>query len=381
MLGRIRQSRGLSALLIAAVVSIAVGACGSSKPSGNAASLLKQTFTGAHTVTSGKLNFSLTLDPSGSSTLTGPISLSFGGPFQSLGSGKLPKSDFNISISAQGASETLGILSTGTAGYVSLLGKNYQLPTTTFQKLESSFSQIGASPGSSSGSGQLSRLGIHPLNWLVNPTVVGTESVAGTDTTHIRATVNVSSLLTDLNTFLGRARSIGVTGATKLPSGLSPATRQKIAGEVQSPSFDVWTGNGDKTIRRLAIGLTLPVTGSLSGALGGLHSAKIGLTLQYADLNQPQTITAPASVRPYSEFVTQLKSFLSSIKGPRRQRPAARRAAAPPPARRMRRARPARAAPSRRPRRPQRRTRRSSATGSACSRRTTTSRRCSSARR
>ncbi len=40
--------------------------------------------------------------------LTDPITLSFGGPFQSRGTGKLPASNFNISISALGTAARSG---------------------------------------------------------------------------------------------------------------------------------------------------------------------------------------------------------------------------------------------------------------------------------
>ena len=199
--------RPAGALLIAAS-SIALSACGSSS-GGDANSLLKQTFSGSHTVTSGNLSFSLTVSPSGSRTLSGPITLSFGGPFQSRGKGQLPASNFNISITASGRTGSLGILSTGTNGYVTLQGTSYQLPAATFQKLESSFAQVASSPGAGSNGGTLSKLGIDPLHWLVNPSVVGHESVGGADTTHIRAGVNVAALLADLNTFLQKASSLG----------------------------------------------------------------------------------------------------------------------------------------------------------------------------
>jgi hypothetical protein len=75
----------------------------------------------------------------------------------------------------------------------------------------------------------------------------------------------------------------------------------------------VWTGTADKTIRKLRLALTVPVTGTISALLGGLSSAQIGLTLQYAQLNQPQTITAPANVQPYSQFAAKLKSFVAAL--------------------------------------------------------------------
>jgi hypothetical protein len=303
--------RGLRVSVAAAVVMIAIAACGSSNGSGSAQSLLSQTFSGSHTVNSGNLNFSVAITPSGSSKLTGPITLSFGGPFQSLGKGKLPKSNFNVSISALGHTGTLGILSTGTAGYVTLDGTSYQLPQSTFQKLEASFSSLASTPGSSGG-GLLGKLGINPLHWLVRPTIAGTQNIGGTSTTHIHAGINVPALLRDLNTFLGHASSLGVSSSS-VPTSISPATQTKIASEVRNPAFDVWTGNSDKTLRKLSIGLTLPVHGEISTLFGGLTSAGLTVTMQYADLNQPQNIVAPTSTAPYSQFQTKIQSIVQAI--------------------------------------------------------------------
>jgi hypothetical protein len=306
----------VAALLAPAVVAAVLSACGSSGGSGgsgNASALLKQTFSGSHTVNSGNLSISLSVNPIGSSTLKTPITLTFGGPFQSQGKGKLPKSNFTIAISALGHTGQLGIISTGTAGYVTMQGTAYQLPAATFQKLESSFASLASSPTGSSGSGALSKLGIHPMSWLTHPTVVGTETVGGTSTTHIRAGVNVASLLAGLNTLLGKASSLGVSSA--IPTSISQATQRKIAGEVHNASFDVWTGNSDKTVRKLMVGLTLPVHGSVSTLLGGITSAAITLTMQYGDLNQPETIVAPTRLAPYSQFTAKLQSILGAISG------------------------------------------------------------------
>jgi len=305
------KTRGLRfacTLLAAGLATLALSACGSS--SGDAASLLKQTFSGAHTVNSGNLSFNVAVNPSGSTTLNGPIGLSFGGPFQTLGKGKLPASNFNISINALGKTGSIAILSTGTNGYVTLQGNSYQLPQATFQRLESSFAQA---TNSSSGQSGLSKLGIDPLHWLNSPTIVGKESVGGAQTTHIRARVNVAALLTDLNTFLMKASSLGSGTAGKIPSTIPDSTRAQIVSQVRNPSFDVWTGNSDKTVRKLAINLTIPVTGQISTALGGLRSAQVGISMEYANLNQPQTISAPTTVRPFTEFATKLRGFLTSV--------------------------------------------------------------------
>lgn len=305
------------ATLLAACVALLISACGSSSSSpGNARSLLRQTFSGEHKVNSGRLSFALSVSPTGSSTLTRPISVAFSGPFQSLGKGKLPASDFTVSVSAQGLNGGLSILSTGTKGYVTMSGTSYQLPASSFQKLESSFSSITSSGSGSSSNktGALAKLGINPLDWLSNPKVVGSGSVGGAQTTHIRASVNVANLLRDLSTFLQKASSVGISGTSGLSNGLSAASQQKVASAIRSPHFDLWTGNSDRTVRKLVVGLAIPVSGSLSTELGGMKSAGLSLTLQYADLNQPQTITAPTHVQPYSVFSKKLSALLEGIK-------------------------------------------------------------------
>jgi len=308
--------RAGTALLLGTLASLAIAACGGgSGPTSttDAAALLQETFGGSHVVSSGYLRFTVTVMPTGSRTLTGPITLSFGGPFESLGEGQLPKSNFNVSIRALGKTGSLAILSTGTTGDVTVQGTSYELPDATFQQLEGSFAQIASSPSSSSDQGTLAGLGIDPMRWLIDPTIVGKQTVGGADTTHIRAGINVQALLQDVNTFLERASALGASGAARIPSGISVASRTRIAGEVKNPSFDVWTGVSDKTIRRIAIKLTLPVSGRISTELGGLSSAGLGVDIEYADLNKPQRIEAPATVRPFGEFSAKLQSALATI--------------------------------------------------------------------
>ena len=302
--------RGL--VLGAVVASLALAACGSSSStsgSGDAQALLKQTFASGKPVKSGVLGISFTLNPSGSSTFTTPISFSINGPFQSRGTGKLPQSNFTIAISALGRKGQLGIVSTGTSGYVTMNGTAYQLPAADFQRLESGFSSVG---GSSQSGGGLSALGINPQHWLTNPSVVGSDTIGGTDATHIRAGVNVAAFLQDINTLLAKASS---STGTKIPSSIPQATQQKIAAAIKDAKVDIWTGKTDKVLRKLSLSLNVPVTGRLSTLAGGMTSAGIGFVLQYASVNQPQTISAPANVQPYSQFAAKLRSVLTGLQG------------------------------------------------------------------
>jgi hypothetical protein len=314
----VKTRRRLSWAMLLGLAAVALAACGSAggSGSGDANTLLRQTFSGAHKVSSGNVSLALTIEPSGSRTLKGPISFSLGGPFQSLGKGKLPESNFAITLTGMGKSGSVAVLSTGSNGYVTVQGTSYRLPQATFQKLESNFAQVASTSGASgAGSGTLGKLGIDPLHWLRNPAVVGNEKVGGSDATHIRADVNVSALVDDLSTFLKKASSLGVSGASGLSGGLPASTRSQIVSAIRNPSVDVWTGTADKTMRKLQVGLSLPVSGQLSTLAGGANSAAIGLTIQYANLNEPQTIAAPKAVRPFSEFSGKLQSFMKTLGG------------------------------------------------------------------
>jgi hypothetical protein len=318
MQAQIRGIRTLGPFATAIVAAVALAACGSSSnsssssSSGSAQSLLKQTFSGGHSVKSGVLGFELTLKPTGSSTLSTPITLSLSGPFQSRGSGKLPQSDFTIGISALGRHGSLGVISTGTAGYVSLQGTNYQLPQADFQKLAQSFSSTQASGGSKNAG--LTQLGIDPLHWLTKPSVVGTETVGGVSTTHIRAGVDVNALVSDLDTLLAKTAKQAAVGSS-IPTRIPPATAQKISAAVKNATVDVWTGKIDTTLRKLSLNLTVPVSGQVSTELGGMTSAGVGLILQYSKLNQPQSIATPTGAHPYSEFTTKLQSIGQQLTG------------------------------------------------------------------
>jgi hypothetical protein len=308
---------------LAVVTGGVVGGCGSGGSSNasttsssvsSAQTLLREAFSGKHPVTSGNIQLSLELVPTGSSVLTAPVKIAFGGPFQSGGKGTLPESDFTVDASAQGHDGKLSIVSTGTAGYITVDGVSYQLPAASYSKLKSGFSSVSGS-SSTSGSSILGRLGIDPLSWLTNPQVVGQATVGGVSTDHVTASVDVPGLLRDLNKLVSKASTLGVSGAGKLGTGLSSSEQSQIAAHIKSPTFDVWVGTGDKMLQKLTVGLTVPVTGTLTKSLGGLTSAQITLTLQYSDLNQPQTVTAPTDVQPYSQFQQKIASILQTVEG------------------------------------------------------------------
>jgi hypothetical protein len=316
------QIRSLAAILAATVAAIGVAACGgSSSGSGSSGSdgsssassspqtLLKQTFSSASAVKSGRVNFQIVITPTGSSIITTPITVSLSGPYEQAQKGQVPQSDLTISFTGLGKHATFGVLSTKTAAYITLQGTSYKLPAADFKQLSQSASQ-GSAFGSVPGLGSL---GINPENWLKNPQIVGTQEVDGTLTEHLSATLDVSKVIADVNTLLTKdASKLGAAAGT---DHISAATARKVTAAIKNPTIDLWTGKNDTILRRLQLGATVPVSGTTSTQLGGLTSASFKVTIDTTDVNQPQTITAPAHVGSYQQLQTKLQSILQGLGG------------------------------------------------------------------
>jgi hypothetical protein len=307
--GVVRRARhAVVGSLVCMAAALAVGGCGQS--SGHVASLnpqtlLHQTFSAGHTVKSGVLDFSLVITPTGSSLIQAPLSLSLAGPFQGRGTGKSPESAFTIAFSGLGRHGSFGVRTTASGAYVELEGTYYALPASDFSKLQSSLGD-SATRGSAPG---LSTLGINPQGRLSDPRIVGTQTVDGALTEHLHASVNVPALLRSLDRVLARETTSLHTTVNHIP----PATARMIAADVRHPTVDVYTGKSDSTLRRLVIAATVPTSGAVSTRLGGLTTASFRLTLNYSQLNRPQTIAAPSDVHSAAELQTALHSIVGQI--------------------------------------------------------------------
>ena len=183
----------------------------------------------------------------------------------------------------------------------------YRLPTSDVKKLQSNLtgnSSTGSAP-------RLASLGFPPASWRTNPTIVGTETVDGAPTTHLRAGVDVAALLADFDKLL--AKESATTAKAGLPTHISTSAASKVATALHGLSVDLWTGTSDSTLRRLTLGATVPVTGTTSTQLGGMTSAAFRFSLDYTQLNQPQAIAAPTNARSYAQLQAKLKRLGSQL--------------------------------------------------------------------
>lgn len=305
------RARAIVALFLLGTLALVLAACGSDSGGGDSGSsadaqtLLRQTFTGTHDIRSGKADVHLRVDISGDPTIKGPIDVRLAGPFESVGADELPKFDVALDANAQGATVKAGLTSTSDRLFVNVSGTSYEVPTALLDRLKASYRRSQQSSGSGS---KMSIAGLDPMSWLKDPTVEGSETIGGAETDHISAGLNVSALLDDLDKLLARVSAQGLPTGQQVPSRIPDSTRQQIEDAVKHATVDVWSGKDDHTLRRLDLALTVDVPRQST-------SLDIAVSIQLSDLNQPQSIQAPATSRPLNELLGQLQGFLGGALG------------------------------------------------------------------
>jgi len=295
------RPRPLLLLALLALTAGGLGACGGDEGGDESVdTLLRQTFSGSKNLRSGRLAVSVKIDAKGLGNLDGPVAIKLDGPFQSQGARKIPKFALDVSFSGGGQNIAAGATSTGNAGFLKFQGRSYVLSDELFAQFRKGFTQARAQ-GEASPSTSLATLGINPRNWLRDAKDEGEQEVAGAKTRKISGTVDVARLLDDINRALSRASSLGLGGGAqqRLPTKITAAQKRKVVDAVREAKVQIYTGAEDKILRRLTLQAEVKAAGG---------SAGVDLDVQIADLNEPQTITAPPDPKPLQELLDQFGS-------------------------------------------------------------------------
>jgi hypothetical protein len=293
----------LLTLVVLALTASLLAACGGGD-SGNVTDTLDKAFSTP--IKSARIDLEITLKLDGVKELNGPVKLSVQGPYESGGSKTIPKADWDIAASAAGQNFTAAFISTGDNAWVGFQGQNYEIGKQAVAQINQ---QIAQAAGKNKNKG-LSEFGIEPRHWLKDAKDEGTEKVAGVDTDHVSAVLDVSRFLDDLNQVVQKAG--GSAGAS---AQITPAQKKQIEDIVKNPRFDVYAGKDDNVIRRLSADLSFTVPSDKQAQVGGLKSGTLSFSIEFADVGKPQTISAPESAKPLSELTSQLGGLGSVLGG------------------------------------------------------------------
>jgi len=208
----------------------------------------------------------------------------------------------DASLEGGGQSFEAGATSTGDALYVAFQGEDYAVSPEVFAEFREGYLQSQEEGAEEQQS--LSSLGLDPRGWLSDARVEGTADVGGVGTTRIVGGVDVPALLDDVDTFLQRARSLGLQGAEQLPSQLTPEQRRQAEDAVRDATVEIYTGTDDRILRRMVIALALEL--QTPGGGTGTMPAEVRLDFSLLGVNEEQEIEAPADPRPFDQLLEQL---------------------------------------------------------------------------
>jgi hypothetical protein len=228
--------------------------------------------------------------------LADPIKLEAEGPFRT-NEGKLPSADIELRVgSGGGQTISSGVLTTGDRVFVKFQDVYYEQPRAQVRKTNESIAR-----NSKKGGQSLSELGLDPRSWIADAKDKGDANAAGADTRHVSGTLDVERLMRNINDFVSKSAS-ALGGGRKSTPRLTAADIRELAQAVKNPSFDVYVGKNDDTIRRVS-------------GLGGLTGGSIVFTLELRNVNGNQKIEAPAHPRPLSKLTDSLGGALGALGG------------------------------------------------------------------
>lgn len=288
------------AVLLLLFAALALASCGGGNDQEDVQGLLDKAFSSS--IKSANLSLDATIQVKGSPGLEKPLRITAKGPFRT-NEGKIPSADIELKIGNDGGGQTIttGFLSTGDRAFVKFQDIYYEQPRAQVAKANESIAQ------NSSKRGSLRGLGLDPRTWLAEAKDVGEDEIAGVKTRHISGTLDVESVMRNLNEFVRRSgKTLGQTTGQSPPQPLSTKDIQMVGEVVRDPTFNVYVGEKDDTIRRLSGKLEFEIPEESRASLGGIQSGSIEFKLEFANVNGDQQIEAPANARPISSLTRSL---------------------------------------------------------------------------
>jgi hypothetical protein len=300
-------------LILALVTALLVAGCGSaatetSAPASSSSdvnALLKDTFQNASKIKSANMALKFSAAAQGQS-----VSATLGGPYESQGVGKLPKLQWNASLTSGGKTFSGGLTWTGDKGYVTVQGTSYELSGLIADQLKAGYEQAAKQNQGAKDPGDAAKLlGIDFSKWLKNAKNAGDAQAGGVDAIEITGDADVAQVIDDLSKAAQKASSLNLPGTQQVPTQLTAQERQQIVDAIKKLNVQIYTGKADRLLRRIVVNADVadPSTKSES-------NVTFDFTLN--QVNQGQSIQAPANPKPFSELeklAQQLKGSLGSL--------------------------------------------------------------------
>ncbi len=295
------------ALVATSIVLVACG--GGSDKSGES----PQTVLGEATlqgIESGNIDLSLGVKAQGPEG--GNLNVSLSGPFQDEGKGSLPRLDMNATAKGRFKGKKIdftgGLVLLPNTAFVNYEGTEYEVDPTTFSFVESALAQAQREGGAETGADGVAACQeefgtLKVADFLENGSNEGSADVGGTSTTKVSGDLDVSGAIDSvLEVVESQACRAQLAAAGPLPSKSEvDKAKSQVGDAVKRAHVDVYVGD-DNIVRRISARLKLKPQNGGSGP----KSVEIDLDLKLTEVNEEQTISAPANAKPLSKLFLKL---------------------------------------------------------------------------
>ena len=330
------MARFMSRLFIAFVAAIAlaigIAACGDDNADLDPAVVLAETIGNDEHVSSGTFDFTLGGSVEGTQSATGDISLS--GAFQSDSEdpAAVPQLQLDGSATGDAAGTSVdvegGLVVTDGDAYITYQDETYELGASLYNAFTAMAAQAMAAQG---GFGATDTATLAPSEGATGaedataeqcPTLMeqaggntdacdeidavswfeltneGTEEIEGADTIHIHGTVDVPTMIDNINAAITAAE---LPDVKEIPE----ETATQIEDAVSELSFDVFSGAEDRLLRGFDLNFVVDASGLEHAEDSGVTSADFEISTRLGDVNAAQTIEAPADAQPIDDLLEQ----------------------------------------------------------------------------
>jgi hypothetical protein len=258
-------------------------------------------------VESGDVNLSLNVTSEGEKGGEAKVDLS--GPFQSTGKKSLPELDLAVKANGEANGENLdfdgGITLLNDRAYIGYKGKQYEIDPTTFSFVKAAIEE-GQQEGEKESAGaeatacQNAATSLDLGEFVDNVENEGDEEVEGVDTTKLSGDLDPKGAFDALIKLTETpACSSELEAAGPLPLDQLKAEESQLTGAIKKAHVEIYVGEDDHIIRKVAAELTVEPKGSR-------EKVEVEFEFTLGKVNEKQTIKAPPSAEPLEDLFGEL---------------------------------------------------------------------------
>jgi hypothetical protein len=315
MTARIHSKALTAAALLAALTLAACGGASSSKSAGGGkpsaadrakerqeiARLRRSAFGPNPKAKSGRIDGTVDIDVTGVKHFNKTIEVTTSGPYRLKAGSAVPDALLSVAMSLREKSFGGDLILADGKPIIGLGTTGYKIPEPTASNM--------VAPAAAAKNGLTKTLAlffIAPQRWERDAHIVGPETIAGEDTTHVTTGVRADRFFEDAARLTRMLTSIRITEISGLPTAIPPAARKALVRSVVKGQGDVWIGKADGVMRRARLDLRLRVKQRDRKVLSAMKTLHVVADLDVTDVGQPQDVAPPKQYGSYADLQTTL---------------------------------------------------------------------------